>query len=618
MKYLYSLIFLFPILSIAQCAEGEVSVELRIFTDAWAYEAYWQLTPSGEACGSNVIAEGANLNVGCEGTDAENSPEGYDNNSVYIEGPFCLTQEAFYDLHFVDSYGDGGLTIEIYENGTLAGLFTGQGEGNIYTFQVGVSNTPVYDQPCGALEVMPDMGAIELDNTYALAGFGEIAPEGNGCNFPGRWCEGASTKSVWAYFVAQEGQAYRISTCGDIANSFDTQLAVYRASDCGAFDSYTLLASNDDRPGGCATANQYSSETFVSCAEQGEILYIQIDGYFGESGICSLEITTYNNEPQLASVVNNINCPVNKGEQGTGAITAYVLGAGLDLTSYWTGPQGFESYENVIEELNVGTYTLEVITACGDIFTSSYEISEPAPWNAFITSEQPSCENSDDGTLNAFVNGATAPYSFEWTGPLDFTSENQVIENIEAGQYFLLITDDNDCEFPLNFNLIAENDFEFNFGNAVSICNDESYTLEGPSEYSYQWFDGSEEDDYTIMGNDWPVGQHTIIATVTDENGCNDESSFSFFVQDCSIGIDEMNLAFSCYPNPFDKNLGLNFSHAISNASISILDQTGRICWKKDSFTGSNLLIEADLESGLYHIIVQTSSLNLVQKVIKK
>jgi hypothetical protein len=618
MKYFYSLILLFPLLATAQCDEGQVSVEFRIFTDAWAYESYWQLTPGGEACGNNIIAEGANLNVGCDATAAENSPEGYDNNTIIVEGPFCLTQEEFYDLHFIDSYGDGGLTFEIYENGALTGLFTGQGAGNLYNFQVGVSNTPVYDQPCGALEVMPNMGAIELDNTFAIAGYGEIAPAGGGCNFPGRWCEGASTKSVWAYFIAEAGQSYRITTCGDVFESFDTQLAVYRAGDCGDFSSYTLIASNDDRPGGCATSNQYSSETFISCAEDGEVIYVQIDGYYGENGICSLEVESFEGAPQLASVVNNINCPVNKGEQGSGSIVAYVLGAGLDLQSYWTGPNGFESFDNIINELSSGTYTLEVTTACGDVFTGSYTIAEPTPWNAFITSSQPACENSDDGLLNAFVSGATEPYDFAWTGPADFTSESQNLEGIGSGQYFLNITDDNGCNYPLNFNLLAENDFDFEFGGPITICSNEIYSLEGPSNFSYLWFDGSEGDSFMIDAGDFGLGNHSILATVSDPNGCNDISTFSFFVDDCVINVEETDLNTNVYPNPFSQEVNVSFGIPVQDATVLMIDELGRTVWLLQNYSGNRLTIEPNIASGIYTLSIRTNSQSSAMKIIKK
>ena len=37
----------------AQCEAGEVAIEFVIDTDPWGYELYWELTPTGEACGGD-------------------------------------------------------------------------------------------------------------------------------------------------------------------------------------------------------------------------------------------------------------------------------------------------------------------------------------------------------------------------------------------------------------------------------------------------------------------------------------------------------------------------------------------------------------------------------------
>ncbi|MDE0872006.1 MAG: hypothetical protein OSA37_08825, partial [Flavobacteriales bacterium] len=45
----------------AQCEAGEVSIEWTIFTDAWGYEMYWEIAPSGLGCGAmEFIASGGN------------------------------------------------------------------------------------------------------------------------------------------------------------------------------------------------------------------------------------------------------------------------------------------------------------------------------------------------------------------------------------------------------------------------------------------------------------------------------------------------------------------------------------------------------------------------------
>ena len=100
----------------AQCDAGEVEITMNIYTDDWGYETYWEITESGAGCGVDPIIVGGNdLEVGCTGGGDQDATggNGYNNNTVIAIDPFCLTEGSFYDLHFVDDWGDGGLIFEI-------------------------------------------------------------------------------------------------------------------------------------------------------------------------------------------------------------------------------------------------------------------------------------------------------------------------------------------------------------------------------------------------------------------------------------------------------------------------------------------------------------------------
>ena len=60
--FLFASLFVFSLTgALAQCEAGEVAIEFVIDTDPWGYELYWELTPTGEACGGeNFIASGGN------------------------------------------------------------------------------------------------------------------------------------------------------------------------------------------------------------------------------------------------------------------------------------------------------------------------------------------------------------------------------------------------------------------------------------------------------------------------------------------------------------------------------------------------------------------------------
>ncbi|MFM7310730.1 MAG: hypothetical protein ACKOZY_08985, partial [Flavobacteriales bacterium] len=181
--------------AIAQCATGEVALTMIITVDPWGEENYWELVPNGNDCGNGTLYSGANNSVGCAGTPPS-VDNGYPDNSVQNVGPYCLTIGDSIDLIFIDSYGDGGPSFELYEDGSYSHYYVGGGSGNTWTFEVGNSGLPANDSPCGALEVLVDGPEVSITNTTAIAQNAEPRPAAGGCGTPGFWCENAVTNSV--------------------------------------------------------------------------------------------------------------------------------------------------------------------------------------------------------------------------------------------------------------------------------------------------------------------------------------------------------------------------------------------------------------------------------------
>jgi hypothetical protein len=457
MKYFLlaaSFVLLNTINSFAQCAAGETSVTFVMHTDAWAYENYWQLNLAGTGCTDIPIAEGANLNVGCAGTASDNSINGYAGSSVITEGPFCLANNTAYELIFVDSYGDGGLVIEVFENGALTHVYSGTGNGNTWTFTIGVSTAPAYDSPCSAAEITADGPSLLLNNVDAIAGFGEIAPAGIDCGVYGFWCEGNSTNSIWAKFIpTTNATSFEVTTCNP-GTSTDTQIAVYKVTDCSNFATFDLISSNDDMLGGCTGGEFYASQTFTSCLEAGQLYLIQIDGWNGAVGDIELSVHTYTTAPTWDALVNGISCPLNKGDVGNGAVFPYSIGAGANFTSVWTGPAGFTSTNQYLQNAEPGTYTVTATTGCGEVHTQSFEITQPDVWMVTTDIVQPNCDLNNDASINVNVAGATAPYTFAWSdiSGLPLTPSNP-LTGVGMGTYNMVITDNNQCTYNYTFNI---------------------------------------------------------------------------------------------------------------------------------------------------------------------
>ena len=129
------LIILFTGSLYGQCAPGEVEVEIIVQTDDYGYEGYWQLLPSGNECDVDMVDEGGNTAVGCDGAGAQNQATGgYANNVSVNEGPWCLAEGSDFDIIYTDDWGDGGLTFEVIINGYTITTFDGVGLGATFTF----------------------------------------------------------------------------------------------------------------------------------------------------------------------------------------------------------------------------------------------------------------------------------------------------------------------------------------------------------------------------------------------------------------------------------------------------------------------------------------------------
>jgi len=160
-KYLCTLFLLaLSFIASAQCPVGEVEVTINVTTDSYGNEGYWELVPSGNACGIGTIFSGGNIAVGCTGGSQQNSPSGgYGNNTTISTGPWCLTQGLSYDIIFVDDYGDGGFRFQVNINGfpMYSGL-TGSGAGGGSRITFLAEPPPPFDMSCQSINLSSYVG----------------------------------------------------------------------------------------------------------------------------------------------------------------------------------------------------------------------------------------------------------------------------------------------------------------------------------------------------------------------------------------------------------------------------------------------------------------------------
>lgn len=227
--------------------------------------------------------------------------------------------------------------------------------------------------------------------------------------------------------------------------------------------------------------------------------------------------------------------------ESTGIINTTVNGGIGELFYSWTGPDGFTSDQANQEELAAGTYTLEVTDESGCTNSSEITLNQPEePLTAsaeafeFPSGDNISCLGANDGSIESLASGGTPPYSYNWNGPNDFTSNDANITELEPGEYTLVVEDANDCVFTVNITItepLTQVDSELIVNEDILCDGDETGSLTvsadgGSPGYTILWVgpDDFTSTEFTIED----LGPGTYTYVVEDINGCSSSGAHTF------------------------------------------------------------------------------------------
>ncbi|WP_209328934.1 PKD domain-containing protein [Lunatimonas salinarum] len=264
-----------------------------------------------------------------------------------------------------------------------------------------------------------------------------------------------------------------------------------------------------------------------------EVTVVDINGC--TQSIDGLEIT----QPETGIAISEVRVEDYNGFQiscfgaNDGRIEVVLSGGTGDYTYSWTGPNGFTASSPSIETLLPGSYELTISDDNGCVVeTGPIDIIEPAPvsltetlsdYNGFSVS----CFGGNDGFIDLDLGGGTDTYTIEWNGPNGFTSGDRRIENLPAGTYAVLVTDENECVIAGTFELTEPPLLEASATAVVDVlCHGQntgaiSLNMSGgvSDNYSFAWFrDGNLTNEIDQNPANLFAGNYTVI--VSDDNGC--------------------------------------------------------------------------------------------------
>ena len=578
------------------CGADSTLIGVVVTTDGYGGELYWELVPIDGTCGDgSALFWGGDPQGACgEAVDGLDSEEGaYENNAVIQTEGLCVSSSDSLVLVHRDDYGDGGTQFLVTFDGGEALQFQGTGSGNEWAF------LPAFaagDTPCLASAIGVDSNAVASLSGLTVSS-GEPAPPALGCGTYGGWCESGLSNTLWlSWEVPVEGGVYLISTCNE-GTTFDTQLALWEASDCNDFNSFALLNANDDA--GCGLGS-FRSTMLTPCLQGGETLYLQIDGYYGEVGDVEVSIQAAPlNSWEVNVSVDDLSCSLQQSFNPDGTIVANTNVGPEAVDWSWSGPFGFVSDDPSLGPLLPGSYELEA-SFCGQTFEGEYMVEEPSPleFEVFLV---PDCAGGAMAAELGWEGGAEGAV-VTWTSGGD-VFEGFDVGGLQEGICEVELTDANGCVSSDMFWVEAVGVPDVDLGPDLFGCAGDAFTLLAPlqANLSYQWSTGQTGALLVLDAED--PGTLVVGVEVTDDAGCTASDAVILTLDDCTSSIEQAapQSAFNVYPNPFVDKVTVTTSSESGLSNLRLIDAQGR-CVPCD-WTGFGGHMTADLthlSAGMY------------------
>lgn len=115
-----------------------------------------------------------------------------------------------------------------------------------------------------------------------------------------------------------------------------------------------------------------------------------------------------------------------------------------------------------------GDYSVTVTDADGCTVTKSEKLSEPDELKVTLSAD-PNTSATGNGDINTIISGGTKPYSYDWTGPDNFTSTVKYPTGLKAGTYVIVVTDDLDCMATAS--VVVEENYTASIEDELGITN---------------------------------------------------------------------------------------------------------------------------------------------------
>ncbi len=239
-----------------------------------------------------------------------------------------------------------------------------------------------------------------------------------------------------------------------------------------------------------------------------------------------------------------------------GAIDITESGGVSPFTYTWTGPNGFSSTQEDLTNIYAGDYHLTLTDVNGCTANLDATVTQPDSLSMNYTKVDELCPGYSDGSIDITTSGGTQPYTYSWTGPNGFTSTNEDITGLSAGQYSLTITDANGCTLNRNIQIVTlhptpTSDFTIDSTWCYHDTVAAIYTGNASDSANFHWdFDGAN----ILSGSGsgpinlyWPLAGYYDVSLWVEEYGCYSDTTTAQIMVPQLLDITMGGTDLSCY-----------------------------------------------------------------------
>lgn len=384
--------------------------------------------------------------------------------------------------------------------------------------------------------------------------------------------DGAGNQDTKNWLIT-EPTAIDISVTGDAPFCAGGSDGLLIANASGGTPGYTYYWSN-----GVTTSNNYNLAAGIYTVTATD------------SNGCSAEKTVAVSDPEPVEVVtttyNNISCSgANDGHIA-------VMGQGGD-DSYYTYMWSNGSSDAELTNLSPGVYTVTVSDFNICTATETFSIFDPTDIIVtFPIVNDLTCYEDGSGSIEINAAGGTGALSYAWSNG----ATTNVINNLQAGDYSLTITDANGCIYTDTYTVNQPNEIQEiepalvdNVScNGLSDGQIEVYITGGTGTLVYSWSNGASG----INPENLSAGTYTL--TVTDASSCT-------FVK--TYIVDE--------PNPISVTFPI-LNHVscagYNDGSIEINPSGGTPAYSYSWSNGATTNVISNLIAGTYNLTISDAN----------